>query len=94
MAAQKGRGHPRWALGEGSRQLLRGGWVWLGESGGCVEGADAHPDALLWASVPIPSSLDLGCEQLTVTPASQSCPQLYRSHAPWEQAMGSWHSVT
>lgn len=54
----------------------------VGELGGC--GRVLMPTQMLsLASVPIPSPLDLGCEQLTVTPASQSCPQLYRSHAPW-----------
>lgn len=59
-----------------------------------MEGADAHPDALLWASVPIPSSLDLGCEQLTVTPASQVALSYIQEPCPLGQAMGSWHSVT
>lgn len=64
----------------GSRQLLRGGWVWLGESGGCVEGAGAHPDAPSWATAPSPAPLTLAVN-------SSQLPLLHRVALSYTGAM-------
>lgn len=71
VVTQKGKGISRWALGEDHGSCyVEDGFGWVGR-GGCVEGTDAHPDALSWASAPIPRSLDLGLD------SSQS-PRLHR----------------
>lgn len=60
--------HQTGVLG-GPRQLLCGGWIWLGVLGGCVEGTvDALQDPLSWAWAPLPQLLGLGYRQPRVIP--------------------------